>query len=256
MSEQTLAGQVALVTGIANANSIAYGVAKALKARGAELVLTYLNGRTRDFVAPLLDELKPALFLECDVQVPGSMEAVFAEIDGRFGKLDIGIHSIAFAPMDDLHGRIVDTSREGFLQAMDISCHSFVRLAALAEPLMKTGGTLITMSYYGAEKVVPNYGVMGPVKSALESTVRYMANELGPKKIRVHAVSPGPVRTRAASGIREFDLLIDEAARKAPLGELIDIDDVGAATAFLCEPGARRMTGTTLHVDGGMHILA
>ncbi|WP_148713729.1 enoyl-ACP reductase FabI [Chitinolyticbacter meiyuanensis] len=252
----TLTGKIALVTGIANEHSIAYGVAKALKARGAELVITYATDRTRDFIEPLLPELEPAIVAKCDVTVDGSLEAVFEEIRKRFGRLDIALHSIAFAPKDDLHGRVVDTSRDGFLQAMDISCHSFVRLAHLAEPLMTDGGTLITMSYYGAEKVVPNYGVMGPVKAALEATTRYLAYELGKSRIRVHAVSPGPVKTRAASGIPEFSSMLDEAVERAPLQALIDIDDVGAATAFLCEPGAAMLTGSVIHVDGGLHILA
>ncbi|AOY01149.1 enoyl-ACP reductase FabI [Jeongeupia sp. USM3] len=253
---KTLEGRIALITGIANENSIAYGVARSLKARGAELVVTYVNDRTLDFVKPLLPDLDPALVLKCDVSDDASLDATFAAIGDKFGKLDIALHSIAFAQKDDLHGRVVDTSREGFMQAMDISCHSFVRIAHRAEPLMKDGGTLITMSYYGAEKVVPNYGVMGPVKAALESTARYLANELGPKKIRVHAVSPGPVQTRAASGIREFGLLIENSIQHAPLRELIDIDDVGEATAFLCEDGAKRITGSVFYVDGGINIVS
>ncbi|TJZ77580.1 enoyl-ACP reductase FabI [Chitiniphilus eburneus] len=252
----TLTGKIALVTGIANEQSIAYGIAKALKARGAELIITYVNDRTLDFIQPVLPSLEPALLIKCDVTQEGDLENVFQQIGQRWGKLDIALHSIAFAPKADLHGRVVDTSRDGFLQAMDVSCHSFVRLAKQAEPLMKDGGTLITLSYYGAEKVVPNYGVMGPVKAALEATTRYLAVELGPKKIRVHAVSPGPVQTRAASGIPEFSSMLEDATQRAPLQELVDIDDVGAATAFLCEPGAAAITGSVFYVDGGMHILA
>lgn len=254
--EQALKGKVALILGMANENSIAYGIAKALKAQGAELAITYQTDRTRDFIAPLIDELQPGVLVKCNVQEAGSLEAVFADIEAKWGRLDIGVHSIAFAPKDDLHGRVVDTSAEGFMMAMDVSCHSFIRMARLAEPLMKDGGTLLTMSYYGSEKVVPNYGVMGPVKAALEASVRYLANELGPHRIRVHAVSPGPVMTRAASGIPAFDSLLEQSAAQAPMRELIDIDDVGAAAAFLCSDGAKRLTGTTFYVDSGMHTLA
>ncbi|WP_043649770.1 enoyl-ACP reductase FabI [Chitinilyticum litopenaei] len=251
-----LQGKIALILGIANDQSIAYGVARALKAQGAELAITYQTDRTRDFIAPLLDELQPGVLLKCNVQEEGSLEAVFDAIRAKWGKLDIAVHSIAFAPKDDLHGRVVDSSAAGFALAMDVSCHSFVRMAKLAEPLMKDGGTLLTMSYYGSEKVVPNYGVMGPVKAALEATVRYLSTELGPQGIRVHAVSPGPLLTRAASGIREFDSLLAQATAQAPMRQLVDIDDVGAAAAFLCSDGAKRLTGSTFYVDGGMNIVA
>jgi enoyl-[acyl-carrier protein] reductase I len=166
------------------------------------------------------------------------------------------LHSIAFAPAADLHGRVADSSRDGFARAMDISCHSFIRMARLAEPLMTEGGTLLTMSYLGADAVVPHYGVMGPVKAALESTVRYLATDLGPAGIRVHAVSPGPIRTRAASGIPGFDDLIDDSRRRAPLAREVDIDDVGAFCAFLVSDAARAITGDVHYVDGGLHIMA
>ncbi|XZG70739.1 enoyl-ACP reductase FabI [Chitinibacteraceae bacterium HSL-7] len=248
--------KVALITGIANEHSIAYGVARALKRDGFELVVTYATDRTRDFIEPLLPELEPAMLEKCDVGVDGSLEAVFEAIRQRFGRLDVALHSIAFAPKDDLHGRVVDSSREGFLMAMDISCHSFIRMAHLAEPLMVDGGTLVTMSYYGSEKVVSNYGVMGPVKASLESSVRYLATELGGKGIRVHAVSPGPMKTRAASGIKAFDELLAKAETEAPLRSLVELDDVGATVAFLCSAGGRALTGTTTYVDGGMHTIA
>jgi enoyl-[acyl-carrier protein] reductase I len=180
---------------------------------------------------------------------------MFAEIERRWGRLDILLHSIAFAPREDLHGRIVDCSRAGFLTAMDVSCHSFLRMAKLAEPLMKAGGTMFTMSYYGAEKVVENYGVMGPVKAALESVVRYAAAELGEKGIRVHAISPGPLKTRAASGIPDFDELLDQAAARAPARSLVSIDDVGIACAVLAGDGCKLITGGTLYIDGGYHIM-
>jgi enoyl-[acyl-carrier protein] reductase I len=166
------------------------------------------------------------------------------------------VHSIAWAPKEDLQGGLLDSSAEGFAKAMDISCHSFVRMARLAAPLMKDGGTMFTMSYYGANKVVANYNLMGPVKAALEACARYLAYELGPRHIRVHAMSPGPLKTRAGSGLKDFDLLLTEAAERAPLGELVDIMDVGFTCAFLATPYARRLSGETMYVDGGVHIMA
>ena len=186
---------------------------------------------------------------------PGELEAVFAAIDDRWGGLDSLVHSIAWAPKDDLTGGLLDCSADGFAKAMDISCHSFVRMARLAAPRMATGGTLFAMSYHGAQKVVPNYNVMGPVKAALEASCRYLAYELGPRGIRVHPVSPGPLKTRAASGLKDFDLLLNEAQQRAPVGELVDIMDVGFACAYLATPYARRITGGTVYVDGGVHIM-
>jgi enoyl-[acyl-carrier protein] reductase I len=190
-----------------------------------------------------------------NLQVEGQLEAVFNEIESQWGKLDIGLHSIAFAPKADLQGRVVDCSKEGFLTAMDISCWSFIRMAKLAEPLMKNGGTLSTMTYYGSQMVVDNYNMMGPVKAALEASVRYLAAELGPKGIRVHAISPGPLKTRAASGITDFDELIAKAQEKAPARSLVSVDDVGVAVAFLSMDGAKLITGETLYIDGGYHII-
>jgi enoyl-[acyl-carrier protein] reductase I len=181
---------------------------------------------------------------------------VFETITRQWGKLDILVHSIAFAPMEDLRGGLLDCSAEGFAKAMDVSCHSFIRMAKLAAPLMKDGGTMFAMSYYGATRVVPNYNVMGPVKAALEAACRYLAYELGGKGIRVHAISPGPLKTRAASGLKDFELLLNEAVEKAPLGELVDIMDVGWACAYLATPFARRITGGTVFVDGGANIRA
>lgn len=193
--------------------------------------------------------------LALDVEQPGQLEAVFDAIGARWGRLDFLLHSIAFAPKSDLHGRVVDSSREGFARAMDISCHSFARMARLAQPLMKEGGSLMTMSYVGAEEVISDYGLMGPVKAALEASVRYLAAELGPGGIRVNAVSPGPLATRAASGIPHFDALLAQAAQRAPMRRLVDIADVGALCAFLAGDGSSAMTGNTLYVDAGYHIL-
>jgi enoyl-[acyl-carrier protein] reductase I len=251
-----LAGKKALVVGIANEHSIAYGCAHAFRSLGADLAITYLNDKARPHVAPLAEVLGAPIFLPLDVQRPGELEAVFDAVRKLWGRLDIVVHSIAFAPKEDLQGGLLDCSAEGFKVAMDVSCHSFVRMARLAAPLMNEGGTMFAMSYHGAEKVVPNYNVMGPVKAALEAACRYLAYELGPKRIRVHPISPGPLKTRAASGLKDFDLLLNEAASRAPVGELVDIDDVGYACAYLATPYARRMTGQTIYVDGGVNIMA
>jgi len=251
-----LTGHKALVVGIANDQSIAYGCAKAFREAGAELAVTWLNEKARNYVEPLARELEAPITGALDVAVPGQLEAVFDEVRTRWGKLDILVHSIAFAPLDDLRGGLLDCSAEGFAKAMDISCHSFVRMARLAAPLMADGGTMFAMSYLGANRVVPNYNVMGPVKAALEASCRYLAYELGPRRIRVHAISPGPLKTRAASGLKDFELLLNEAAQKAPLGELVDIMDVGWACAYLATPFAHRVTGGTVYVDGGANIIA
>jgi enoyl-[acyl-carrier protein] reductase I len=255
-SESLLAGRTGLVVGIANTNSIAYGCARMLRRCGAELAVTWLNDKARGHVEPLAAELGATIAMPLDVERAGEMEAVFDAVRERWGRLDFVLHSIAFAPAADLHGRVTDSSRDGFARAMDISCHSFIRMARLAEPLMTQGGTLLTMSYLGADAVVPHYGVMGPVKAALESTVRYLATDLGSAGIRVHAVSPGPIRTRAASGIPAFDELIDDARRRAPLAREVDIDDVGGFCAFLVSDAARAITGDVHYVDGGLHIMA
>ena len=251
-----LKGRKALVIGIANAHSIAYGCAKAFRELGAELAITYLNDKARPHVEPLARELEAPIFLPLDVGTAGALEAVFDAVAQKWGKLDILVHSIAFAPKQDLQGGILDCSAAGFAAAMDVSCHSFVRMAKLAAPLMSDGGTMFAMSYHGANKVVPTYSVMGPVKAALEACCRYLAYELGPRGIRVHAISPGPLKTRAASGLKDFDLLLNEAAQRAPLGELVDIMDVGFTCAFLATPYARRLSGETLYVDGGVNIMA
>ncbi len=251
-----LKGAKALVVGIANEHSIAYGCAKAFRELGADLALTYLNDKAKPYVEPLAQELETPLFLPLDFAQPGQLETVFAGITQKWGRLDILVHSAAFAPKDDLQGGLLNCSADGFAKAMDISCHSFIRMARVAVPLMKEGGTMFAMTYHGADKVIPNYNVMGPVKAALECTCRYLAFELGDKKIRVHAISPGPLKTRAASGLKDFDRLLAEAADRAPLGELVDIMDVGFACAYLATPYARRITGGTVYVDGGANIRA
>jgi enoyl-[acyl-carrier protein] reductase I len=250
-----LKGKKALVTGIANDKSIAWGCAKAFRAFGADLAITYLNDKAKPHVEPLAKEVGAEIFMPLNLQVDGQLEAVFDTIKQKWGKLDIGLHSIAFAPKEDLQGRVADCSKAGFLTAMDISCWSFIRMAKLAEPLMIDGGTLSTMTYYGSQMVVEHYNMMGPVKAALESATRYLAAELGPKGIRVHAISPGPLKTRAASGITDFDELIAKAEAKAPTRSLVSIDDVGVAVAFLCMNGAKLITGETLYIDGGYHII-
>jgi len=251
-----LQGQRALVVGIANEHSIAYGCARAFRELGAELAITYLNDRARPHVKPLADTLEASVFMPLDVSTPGELEAVFESIGRQWERLDILVHSIAFAPKQDLQGGLLDCSADGFMKAMDVSVHSFVRMARLAAPLMSEGGTMFAMSYHGAQKVAPNYNVMGPVKAALEASCRYLAYELGPRKIRVHAISPGPLKTRAASGLKDFDLMLNEAMQRAPLGDLVDIMDVGFTCAYLATPFARRVTGTTMYVDGGVNIMA
>jgi len=250
-----LEGKKGLIVGIANENSIAWGCAKAFRAFGADVAVTYLNEKAKKHVEPLARELESPIVMPLDVTAPGQMEAVFDAIAKKWGNLDFVLHSIAFSPKDTLQGRVVDVPRDGFLTTMDVSCWTFIRMAHLAEPLMRKGGTLFTMTYYGSQMVVKNYNIMGVAKAALECAVRYIAAELGPKGIRVHAISPGPLATRAASGIPEFDALLDKAKAKAPARSLVSIDDVGAATAFLAHDAARLITGDTLYIDGGYHII-
>jgi enoyl-[acyl-carrier protein] reductase I len=250
---EMLKGKRGLVVGIANEHSIAYGCGAKLRAFGAELAVTWLNDKAQRFVQPLAEQLQAAIMMPLDVERPGELEAVFDRISAEWGSLDFVIHSIAFAPRDDLHGRVVDCSAEGFTQAMRVSCWSFLRMAKLAEPLMKNGGALVTMTYYGADKVVGNYNMMGPVKAALEASVRYAAAELGERGIRVFAVSPGPLKTRAASGIAQFDELIQMAQERAPSRRLVDIAEVGRVVAFLVGGASSGMTGDTIYVDAGLH---
>jgi len=252
-----LTGRRGLILGIANEQSIATGCARAFAAQGATLGATYLNEKAKPYVAAVTSTLPACEFLlPCDVHAPGQLEAVFEEVTKRWGKLDFLLHAIAFAPMTDLHGRVVDSSADGFALAMDESCHSFLRAARLAEPLLTDGGALLAVTYQGSERVVAHYNLMGPVKAALESAVRYAAAELGPKNIRVHAISPGPIATRAASGIEGFSELLEAAAREAPERRLATIEDCGALAAFLVSDGAKMLTGTFIPIDGGQHLLA
>jgi enoyl-[acyl-carrier protein] reductase I len=250
-----LRGRRGLVVGIANEHSIAYGCAVKLRAFGAELAITYLNDKSEPYVRPLAERLQADLILPLDVEQPGQMEAAFERIRAEWGRLDFVIHSIAFAPRQDLHGRVVDCSLAGFQQAMRVSCYSFIEMARLAEPLIPPGGALLTMSYYGADKVINHYNIMGPVKAALEATTRYLAADLGEKGIRVFAVSPGPLKTRAASGIAEFDELVEAAMTRAPTHRLVEIAEVGRVVAFLVGGGASGMTGDTIFIDAGLHIM-
>jgi enoyl-[acyl-carrier protein] reductase I len=251
-----LSGRTALVIGVANDRSIAWGCAQAMRRAGAEIAMTYLNDRARPHVEPLARQVEAPVFLPLEVRNEAQVDAVFDAVAQRWGRLDILVHSVAFAPKDALQGRVTDCPRDGFLAAMDVSCWSFLDAVRRSEKLMTDGGTIVTMSYLGANEVVENYGIMGPVKASLEACVRYVATELGPKGIRVHAVSPGPLATRAASGIRDFDELMERVSAHAPVRRLVTIEEVGAACVFLASPYAAAMTGETLYIDGGFHILA
>ncbi len=250
----SLAGKKGLILGVANDRSIAWGCTPLFRALGAEVVATCLNDKARKYVQPLTDAVGAEL-LNCDVEQPGQLEAVVAHTAQKFGQLDFVIHSIAWAPLEDLHGDVVDSSREGFARAVSVSCHSFAEVGKLCVPHMGAGGAMLSMTYLGSGEVVPNYGVMGPVKAALESVVRYMAMELGPKNIRVHAVSPGPILTRAASGIAEFDQLMATAQAKAPLQRLVTLEEIAQLSAFLCMDAASGMSGQTIYVDAGVHAM-
>ena len=250
-----LSGQKALVIGVANERSIAWGCAQAMHQAGAEIAMTYLNDKAKPHVEPLAGAVEASLLLPLEVRDTVQMDALFAAIKAKWGCLDILVHSIAFAPREALAGRVADCPRDGFLTAMEVSCWSLLDLTRRAEKLMTGGGSIFAMSYHGASEVIENYGVMGPVKAALESAVRYLAAELGPSGIRVHAISPGPLATRAASGIPDFDALMARVAERAPARRLVTIEEVGAACVFLASPYARAMTGETIYIDGGYHIL-
>ncbi len=250
-----LAGKVGLVIGVANDSSIAWGCAKAFRDQGAELAITYLNAKAEPHVRPLANELDAGLILPLDVTDERTVDDVFAGIEARWGRLDFILHSIAYCPKEDLHAPVVDASRDGFLTAMDISCHSFLRMIRRAVPLMRSGGTCMTVTFFGAERVVEHYNIMGPVKAALEASVRYAAVQLGPKGITVHALSPGPLKTRAASGIERFDALLEEIAARTPQHRLATIEDVGAFAAFLAGNAARNITGGVHYIDAGYNVV-
>lgn len=249
-------GKKALIVGVANERSLAWAIAQHLHQGGAKLGFTYLGESLERRVRPLAESVNADLIEPCDASSDTQIDMLFDEVKKKWGTLDILIHSIAFANRQDLEGRFVQTSRDGFRLALDISAYSLVALAQRAEPLMEgRGGSIITLSYYGAEKVVPNYNVMGVAKAALESSVRYLAYDLGQKKITVNAISAGPVKTLAAAGIRDFRSMLSKAEEKTPLHENISADDVGSLAAFLCGPGGRHMTGCTIYVDSGAHIM-
>jgi len=250
-----LRGKKGFVLGLANEQSIAAAVIERLHQLGATLEVSCLNQKALTFAAQVTEPLGVSLST-CDLNVPGDLERFIKRAVEKLGHLDFVVHSIAWAPAADLRGKVMDSSREGFAKAMSLSCHSLAELAKLSVPYMTQGGSLVTMSYHGAEEVVPSYGIMGPVKSALESTVRYLAAELGPQNIRVHAVSPGPILTRAASGIPEFDALMQMAIDRSPLGRLVTLDEIANLTAFLCAPESSGMTGQTVYVDAGFHFMA
>ncbi len=249
-----LRGRKGLVVGVANEHSLAWAAAQHFYSAGAELAMTYLSEKSKAFVEPLSRQLEAPFLLPCNVSEPGEMEAVFEVIRREWGRLDFVFHSIAWARKEDLHGRLTDCSEEGFSESMLVSCHSFIRMAKLAEPLMSEGGSLTTLSYYGAEKVVDHYNVMGPVKAALEASVRYLAHELGRNDIRVNAISAGAVKTRAASGIEHFDELLNETARKAPLRRTVEASEVGSIALMLVSDLSSAITGEVLHADAGFHV--
>ena len=255
ISPFSLEGRRGLILGVANEHSIASGCAGVAARLGARLVLACANTAALPYAAPAALAAGAPL-LTCDVEQPGEIAELVRQAAAHLGGLDFVIHSVAWAPAAELHGRVADSSSAGFLRAMQISCHSFAELAHHCEPhLRERGGSLITMSYLGADEAVPHYGVMGPVKAALESLVRYLALELGPQGIRVAAVSPGPVPTRAASGLDQFDALMQRAREKAPLRRLVTLDEIGQLAAFLAGDGASGMSGQTIYVDGGYHAV-
>lgn len=251
-----LQGKRGLVIGIANADSIAHGCAQAFRAAGAELAISYLNAKAEPHVRPLAEALQARIIAPCDVREPGQLQALFQQIERQWGQLDFLLHSIAFAPREDLHASLTDCSAEGFAMAMDVSCHSFIRMARLARPLMKQGGALLTVSFFGSERVVEHYNLMGPVKAALESSVRYLAADLAEQRIHVHALSTGPVKTRAASGIGRFDELLNRVQERTPAHQLVDIAQIGQIAAFLASDAGAAMTGQVTYADAGFHVMA
>lgn len=250
-----LEGKKALIVGVANERSLAWAIAQHLHQNGADLVFTYWGDKMEKRVRPLAESLNATMIEDLDVSNDEQIQNLYKKIESKWSQLDIVIHSVAFANRDDLDGRFIETSRDGFRLALDVSAYSLLPIARYAEPLMKNGGTILTLSYEGATRVIPNYNVMGVAKAALEAVVRYLAYDLGPKKIRVNAISAGPVKTLAAAGVRDFRKMLDIAAEKNPLKENISADDVGALAAFLCGPGGTHITGSNMFVDSGAHIM-
>ncbi len=250
-----MAGKRGLIMGVANNRSIAWGIAKACAEQGAELAFTYQGEALKKRVLPLAKELGVSVMAECDVTDDASIDAAFSQIEKEWGGLDFLVHAIAFSDKEELKGRYVDTSRDNFRLTMDISVYSFTAVAQRAEKLMNEGGSMVTLSYYGAEKWVPHYNVMGVAKAALEASVRYLAADLGPNGIRVNAISAGPIRTLAAAGIRDFRLMLDWNEANAPLRRNVTIDDVGGTAAWLLSDLSAGVTGEVVHVDAGYHVI-
>ncbi len=250
-----LAGKRGLVMGVANNRSIAWGIARAARAHGAELAFSFQGEALEKRVRPLAAELNAAVVGHCDVTDSASIDAVFAEVDKLWGGLDFVVHCIAFADKDELTGRYVDTSEANFTKSLLISCYSFTAIAQRAEKLMTKGGSMLTLTYYGAEKWMPHYNVMGVAKAALEASVRYLAADLGEKDIRINALSAGPIKTLAASGIGDFRYILKWNEYNAPLRRTVTIEEVGETAAFLLSPMSRGITGEVLHVDAGYHVV-
>jgi enoyl-[acyl-carrier protein] reductase I len=251
----TLQGRTAVVFGVANKRSIAWAIAQQMQQAGAQLAITYQNERLKQEADELIAALPNSQACQCDVARDEEIVQLFGQLKERYGKLDAIVHSLAFAPADDLKGDFVDTSREGFRVALDISAYSLVAVARAARPLMTDGGSFVTMTYYGAEKVVPKYNVMGVAKAALEACVRYLANDLGKDRIRVNAISAGPIKTLAARGISGFGEMLKEQAERAPLKRNVDVNEVASTAVFLASDAGTGITGETIYVDCGYNIM-
>jgi enoyl-[acyl-carrier protein] reductase I len=251
-----LKDKVGIIFGVANKRSIAWATAQSLHEAGARLAFTYQGDRLKENVEGLTNEAMPgSLLLPCDVTKQDEVDATFKRVGEEFGRLDFLIHSIAYAPREALGGEYLDTSREAFLTALEISAYSLVQLSHAAMPLMTGGGSIVCMSYYGAEKVVAGYNVMGVAKAALEATTRYLANDLGPRNIRVNAISAGPIQTLSARGVADFSSMLKHAAEKAPLRRNVEASEVGNTALFLCSSMASAITGEVIHVDCGYNIM-
>ena len=255
MANGIMAGKRGLIMGVANDRSIAWGIAQALAAQGAELAFTYQGEAFKKRVTPLAEPLKPAAMIDCDVAHGASIDSCFTELGKVWDRLDFVVHAIAFSDREQLKGRYVDTTAENFAMTMNISCYSFTAVAQRAEKLMTKGGSLLTLTYYGAEKVMPHYNVMGVAKAALEASVRYMAEDLGKKNIRVNGLSAGPIRTLAAAGIGDFRYILRWNELNAPLRRTVTTSEVGDSAMFLLSDLSRGITGEVLHVDSGYHVV-